>query len=49
MAKDRNRTGYKLTARGETVVMVLEGLAYAVTAWAGFWLLWAGLNVLVGN
>jgi len=49
MARDRKRTGYKLTARGEAVVMVLEALAIAVTAWGGFWLLWAGLNVLVGN
>jgi hypothetical protein len=49
MKSDRNRTAWKLTDRGETVVMIAEGLALAVTAWGGFWLLWAGLNVLVGN
>jgi len=49
MKSDRNRKAWKLTARGEMVALIAEGLILTATAWSVFWLLWAGLNVLVGN
>jgi len=49
MSSDRNCKGYKLTARGEVVVLVLEVAGMFVALWGGAWVVWAGLNMLVGN
>ena len=40
-------TKWKLTKRGEFVVLIVESLLLFVALWGGAWLMWAFLNTFI--
>jgi hypothetical protein len=40
---------WKLTKRGEAVAFALEVAGTLIALWGGAWIVWAGLNTMLGG